>query len=155
MRKRTKALVAMSTLTAVAVGGAAYAYWTSNGSGTTTGTIATVQNTDIVLDGTFNGPLFLGGTATLSVTVANNASSPVRIGPVSAAVTVLDGSNTDINNVCQISASTYNQNTDVPANQAATALADLTVTMVDDPNVDQEACKSATITFTLSSTTPV
>lgn len=155
MRTRTKALVAATTLTAVAVGGVAYAYWTSNGSGTTTGTIATVQNTDIVLDGTLSGDLYLGGTRTLAVTVANNASSPVRIGPVTASVSVLDGSNNEINNVCQISVSTYNQNTDVPANQAATPLADLTVSMVDDPNVDQEACKSATITFTLSSTTPI
>lgn len=155
MRIRSKVVVVGGVVAALAAGGTAYAFWSSTGTGTGSGNVGTVTNGDIVLDGTLSGDLVPGGTATLAVTVANNSAAPVRIGPVSATVSVKDGSNNEINNVCQISATTYNQNTTVPANQAATALGNLTVSMVNDANVNQDACKSATITFQLSSATPI
>lgn len=155
MRIRSKLVVVGGVVAALAAGGTAYAFWSSTGTGTGSGNVGTVTNGDIVLDGTLSGDMVPGGTATLAVTVANNSAAPVRIGPVSATVSVKDGSNNEINNICQISATTYNQNTTVPANQSATALGNLTVSMVNDANVDQDVCKSATITFQLSSATPI
>ena len=155
MRMRSKLIVGGAIVGALAAGGTAYAFWSSTGTGTSSGNVGNVTNGDIVLDGTLSADLIPGGTATLAVTVANNSASPVRIGPVSATVSVKDGSNNEINNVCQISATTFNQNTTVAANQTATALGNLTVSMVNDASVDQDVCKGGTITFQLTSATPI
>ncbi len=155
MRMRKKLFVGGAVIAALAVSGTAYAFWSSTGTGTGSGNVGNVTNGDIVLDGTLSADLIPGGTATLAVTVANNSAAPVRIGPVSATVSAKDGSNHEINNVCQISATTYNQNTTVAANQSATALGNLTVSMVNDGSVDQDVCKGATVTFQLTSATPI
>ena len=155
MRLRSKVLVVAATLTTLLAARTAYAFWSTTGTGTGGGSVATVAGGTVVLSGTLSGALYPGATRTLAVTVANSGSSPVRIGPVSATVSVLDGTSQEINAVCQISVSPYNQNTDVAANQTATALADLTVTMVNDAATDQDPCQGATVSFALTSAAPI
>lgn len=154
MKMRSKVLVVGAVAATLTIGGTAYAYWSSNGSGTGTGNVANVASGDIVLAGQLDGDLYPGGTQHLDVTVANSSSSAIRIGAVSATVTVKDASDNDITSLCQITVTPYSQNTDVAANQTATALASLAVTMANDSGQNQDACKGATITFALSSADP-
>lgn len=82
--KRKKVLVPLIALLALAVTGAAIAYWTTSGTGSGTATVGT-DTAVTITPITFSGKLYPGGSATVSFTVNNtSASAPVKIDKVIA-----------------------------------------------------------------------
>jgi hypothetical protein len=70
--------LSLIVLLAVAVGGAANAYWRASGSGTASGTTGTT--TSVTLSpGTATAELYPGGTTDIELTVGNPNPSPVRL----------------------------------------------------------------------------
>jgi hypothetical protein len=75
-RKVVIALVSAGLV--AASGGAAYAYWTSGGSGTGTATAGTTVG--VAITGTVTGSIYPGGSYTVVLKANNTNSSTVKIG---------------------------------------------------------------------------
>jgi hypothetical protein len=149
MRKMTKknkivAVAAAMALTGVG-GGIAYAYWTTTGSGSGTGTNA-ASNGKVVLSAAVPGGLTPGGNGTVTYTAANGGTSSLQVRNIHAVVSTSDP-------LCLASDFTVADvasNTTVPAGSTSTAVGSSTLYFADTA-LDQDACKSATITLTLTS----
>jgi len=153
MRKPTKKTTAIviAAVTALAGGGAAFAYWTAGGSGTGTGaTAASSSNVTVVqtstvtamqpgdsaqsLNGTFNnpnsGPAYVG-TVTASIASVTKAGSPV-VGCDATDYT--------------LAGATMVKNAEVPADDTGTWTG-ATVKFNNKSGTNQDACKGATVNF--------
>jgi hypothetical protein len=142
LSKKTTAIVAAGILT-VATAGGAYAYWTSQGSGTGSATTGTTTALTITQSGTVAN-LIPGGTAgALDVTASNSATFSQAIGNITATPTYPTG--------CDASNWTITPVTNGPTTVNASSTSDVihvaTVALIDLPSVNQNACKGASITF--------
>ncbi len=134
-------------------GTAAFAYWTTGGTGTATGTAGTT--TPVAITGTVAGPIYPGGNFAVSFTADNPNNSAVRIGTISATGFDTDsaGCDTLIANATFTDFSMAN----VVANEVIEANANDEVIAAagslvfgNSPSENQDACKGATLTITLS-----
>jgi hypothetical protein len=147
MRKllRNKKLVALVTVGVLAVGGtSAYAYWTSTGSGSGTATAA-AGNNNLVISSNSPAGLYPGGSVAVNGTVANPNSYSVNVGTVSGVVTTNNAG-------CLPGDFTFAPlilNETVAAGASTTFAGTLSMA---DSAANQDACKSAVITLTFSST---
>lgn len=150
MRKLSKKgkvyAVAASIALVAASGGAAFAYWSTAGSGTGTGTNSGGNGT-VTLFASFADGLTPGASETITYTATNNTSSStvVSLQPV-----VISTNKTG----CQsawFTASLPSSSTTLAANATTAPLGTGTLTFLDLPGVDQNACKGALITLTLAS----
>jgi hypothetical protein len=147
MRFSKKALIATGTgaVAALAIGGLALAYWTTTGSGTGSGTAANSNGT-IVLHGTFANGITPGSSKAVSFTADNAGTSSLQVGTVSTVVTTSAGCNASWFSVADVI-----ENQTIAAGQSGVALAhDGSLVFADDA-ANQDGCKGATITLTLSS----
>lgn len=147
MRKTTKRTIAVAATAVLLFGGAgaAYAYWTASGSGTGTGTTAagsaiTVVQTSVVSNlSPDSTPQALSGTLT------NPSDAPVVITSITGAVTATSVVGCDPLWYSVAGTITF------PAQIAVddtSAWSGATVQLVNNPAVNQNACKTATITIT-------
>lgn len=142
---RNKKFVALVTVGVLAVGGtSAYAYWTSTGSGSGTATAA-AGDSNLVIASSSPAGLSPGGSVAVTGTVTNPNSYSVKVGTVSGVVTTSNAS-------ClpdDFGFAPVAVNQTVAAGQNTPFAGTLTMA---DTAVNQDACKSAVITLTFSST---
>ena len=146
-RFNKRGLAAFGVVVIVVAGaGAGFAYWTQSGGGTGSGTVGTTGA--ITLSGTFPAAeLYPGGSVPVTLTAANSGTSAVMVGTVSAVITTSVAGCLP----ADFSMPAVPQNSSVPALATAEPLAGGTLSMANTA-VNQDACKSATVTLTLSST---
>ncbi|WP_323097001.1 hypothetical protein [Intrasporangium sp. YIM S08009] len=144
MKKKTAVILTSGVLTVAAAGGAV-AYWSTTGDGTGTATNATANGT-IVLHASFADGLTPGASETVSYTADNAGTSSLRVGTISAVVSTDKSgclaSDFTIGNVVS--------NTTVPAKANGFAVGSGTLAFADT-DANQDACKGAKITLTLTS----
>ncbi|VXC57019.1 hypothetical protein [Arthrobacter sp. 8AJ] len=150
MRKMTKknkiAAVAASAALVAVGGGAAYAYWSTTGGGN--GSAAASQGTSPITINVTVAPGVAPGTPkgiTYTATNPNSSSTPVTL----AKPVVTTSSDACL--PAWFSATAPTGTTTVLGNADGTALGTGTLTLNDDPAVNQDACKNATITVTVAS----
>jgi hypothetical protein len=150
-KRRFKSAIVVVGL--LAITGAAFAYFTSSGSGTGTATVG--SSSAVTLHGSISSNLYPGSSSGVTFTVDNPSSGSERVGTISLASisvdaghsscsTVISGANPDFT----MAPVTVNQ-TYVPGNgQAVTPTGTLAM---NDTGVSQDACQGATLTLHLSS----
>jgi hypothetical protein len=143
---KKRALV-LGLVAALAVAGAAIAYWTTSGSGTGTGNVA-ASNGTIVLHGTITEALTPGSTSPVAFTADNKNSSSQQVGTVHAVVT---NSKEPGCNSSDFAIPDTIENQVLAANSEGTALTVKGSIKMADTAANQDECKSAVITLTLSS----
>jgi hypothetical protein len=145
-KKRTLALAVVAVL---AVAGAAIAYWSTTGSGSGSGSVASSNGT-ITLHGTINSALTPGGNSSVSFTADNAGSSSLQVGTVHMDSVSADSGHSSCV-VADFTMPDVAENQTVAAGASGTALtSDGTLSMADTA-VNQDACKGATLTLSLSS----
>ncbi|ACL40879.1 conserved hypothetical protein [Pseudarthrobacter chlorophenolicus A6] len=147
MTKKNKvAAVAVSAALLAAGGGAAYAYWSTTGSGN--GSAAASSGTSPVTINVTVAPGVAPGTPqqiTYTATNPNSSSTPVTL-----AQPVVSTNNAGCL-PAWFDATAPTGTTTVLGNANGTALGTGILTLNDDPAVNQDACKGATITVTVAS----
>ena len=144
---KTKIIAVVSAAVLVSGAGIAYAYWTTTGTGT--GAVAAAADSGTVtIAAAFTAGIVPGGTRTVTYTAANPGTSNLKVGVISHVVTTsVPGCDP-----LWFTIPAVTSNTVVSAGATAQALTGSgTLTFVDSATVDQDACKSATITLTLTS----
>ncbi|MFF2344716.1 hypothetical protein [Pseudarthrobacter sp. NPDC058119] len=158
MRKMTKknkiAAVALSATLLAAGGGAAYAYWSTTGSGS--GTAAAAKGTTpVTINLTVDPNIAPGSPKTITYTADNSkntSSTPVTLSGAHVSGTSNAGCSPDWFTATVPTDSTGKATTTtVVGGDAAAALGTGTLTLNDDPAVNQDACKGATITVSVDS----
>jgi hypothetical protein len=134
---------------------AAYAYWTTTGTGTATATAGTTAA--VTITGTVTGTIYPGGSFPVEFTVDNPNATTAAIGTVSATAFDSDiaGCDTLIAEPTFVDFSMANvaQNFTISANANDEALPnDGSLVFGNSPLENQNACKGAVITITLSAT---
>ncbi len=145
--KRTKTAIVTAALV-FGVGGTAFAYWTQLGAGTGTAdtgtTVAVVVNQTSAITG-----LYPGGTP---VALAGNFNNPntaaVTVGVVTASVTTTSLPGTCLASWYEITGTATPATQVLAAGTAVGGWSGLNVALVNQPAINQDACKSATITIT-------
>jgi hypothetical protein len=142
---KKRALV-LGVVAALAVAGIAIAYWTTTGSGSGSGKVASSNGT-ISLSGSITEELTPGSTSPVTFTASNAGSSDLNVGTVSAVVS------TDKEG-CEVSDFTIEptaENQVIKAGASNVALGTNGSITMANTAANQDACKGATVTLTLSS----
>jgi len=150
MRKSRKiAIVAGSTVGALAIGGVAFAYWTNSGSGS--GSAATGSNSPIVVNQTSLVTAMAPGVAAqpLSGNFTNLNDGPVFVHSVSATVS---GTNKPGCGASDYTiAGTATVDTEVAAGTNVGAWSGLSIQFNDKTDTNQDACKGALVSISYTS----
>jgi hypothetical protein len=85
--RKKRVSIPLAVVAVLAVGGIAYAYWTTTGSGTATGTTGTNTALTITQDGTVTAMTPGSAAQAVNYTIANGASTPQYVTTVTIAVT--------------------------------------------------------------------
>ena len=147
LSKKSRITAAVAGVALVAVGGgAAYAYWTTTGSGSGEATNAAGGGT-VTLHATFDGGLAPGNQVAVAYTADNATTSSTVVGALSANVTT---------NVAgclpawfEVTAVT--SNSPVAANSTGTSVGSGVLKFNDSTTVNQDACKGAVVTVNVTS----
>lgn len=130
----------------LAAGGTAFAYWTQMGAGQ--GTAGTGSTVDVVVNqtSTVTG-LYPGGPAqALSGTFDNPNAAAVTVGAVTASVTATSVSGCDAS-WYRIGGTSTPASQVLPSGNSVGSWSGLTIQLANE-SVNQDACKSATVTIT-------
>jgi hypothetical protein len=142
-KKRALVLGAVAML---AVAGVAVAYWTTTGSGEGSGKVA-ASNGTLVLHGTITEALTPGGSSPVTFTADNAGTTSLQVGTVHAVVST--------NKVgCEpkdFTIADTEENQVIAKESSGVALTKNGSISMADTAANQDACKGATITLTLSS----
>jgi hypothetical protein len=144
MHRKKKILIAAAA-TLVIGAGSAFAYWSTTGSGSGTGTTA-ASNGTVVLHASFATGLTPGGSTPVTFTADNAGSSSLQVGTVTSVVSA--------SGTCDASWFTIApvvENQTIAAGASGTQLANKGTLSFADTATNQDSCKGATITLTLSS----
>jgi hypothetical protein len=138
-------LAAIAVVAIAAVGG--YAYWTTTGAGS--GSVANASsNGTVVLHATWpTNALYPGGSQTVSFTADNAGTSNLFVGTVTSVVTTNDP-------LClpaDFTVAPVAENQVIPAGASGLALTNTGTISFANTAANQDACKGATVTLTLSS----
>lgn len=144
---KRRLLAAVTVVATLAVAGAAFAYFTSTGSGTGSATVGSSSNWTVAAQTATGGPLYPGaGSMSIPYTIKNPSSGSQGLQSVSAAVASSGGNVTQNGSAvagCSASWFTATNNPpglgDVPGGQTVTG--SVTVTMQDDTTSSQDACQ--------------
>jgi hypothetical protein len=148
IKKRTAMI--LGAVAVLAVAGIAIAYWTTTGSGSGSGSVA-ASNGTLALHGTITEALTPGGSSAVSYTADNANSSSEQVGTVHAVVSI-DKEHAAAG--CEASDFTIAdtvENQTIAAESSGVALAENGSIKMANTEANQDACKGATITLTLSS----
>jgi hypothetical protein len=146
---KKRSLVVIAVLCALGVTGAAIAYWTQAGSGTGTGTVGTTGT--VTLQGPVTAGIYPGGSTAVTLTASNSASAPVKVQTVSMASIAVDAGHSTCN-TADFTMPTVTENTSLAGNAVTQPLTANGVLTMANTAANQDACKGATLTLTLSST---
>ncbi|AOY73627.1 hypothetical protein IG195_09000 [Arthrobacter sp. TES] len=146
LSKKSRITAAVAGVALVAVGGgAAYAYWTTTGSGNGTATNSAGGGT-ITLFATFDGGLAPGNQVDVAYTATNSMTSSTKVGELTPTVSTdkagcLPG---------WFTATAETSNTLVAAG-ATSSVGAGTLTFNDSATENQDACKGAVVTVSVTS----
>lgn len=145
LKKKIAAAATAATIAGSA--GIAFAYWTTTGTGTGSGMVADANGT-LVLHASFDdGALYPGGSVPVAFTADNAGDTDLQVGTIHSVVTTSDAeclaSDFSIGDVAS--------GTVVPAGESGFALTGAGTLAFANSAANQDACKGATITLTLSS----
>jgi hypothetical protein len=144
-RHRTRRIAVITTALVVVGGGAAYAFWTTSGSGTGSAATGSTVPITVVQTSTLN-PMFPGDTAqTLTGNFDNPNAGPVHV----ASVTVSISSVTGGAGACDatdytLTGATMTVNADVPSGNGQGAWTGATL-QFNNKASNQDGCKGATV----------
>jgi hypothetical protein len=140
--RRSIAGLAIAAILALSV--AAYAYWTTNGSGTGSAANAT-GNGSLVLHASFGGGLTPGASKTVSYTADNAGTSSLRMHTIHSVVTTSDPACLP----ADFTIEDVTSDVTVPAGASGVAVGSGTLAFADT-GANQDACKGATVTLTVT-----
>lgn len=143
--RKTKAATALAIIAAIVTAGGAYAFWTSTGSGSGSAKNAAGNGTTTI-KATFASGLTPGATEDVVYTADNPGSSKLQVGTIKAVVSTLPTTCLPADFVVP----DFPANKTVPAGTTGFALGSGKITFTDT-DVNQDACKSATVTLTVTS----
>jgi hypothetical protein len=144
--KNKRALTVLGVIAVLAVAGIAVAFWTASGSGSGTGTVAS-SNGELKLHGTISEELSPGKTSPVTFTADNAGTSSLQVGTVHAVVST-DKVGCEVSD---FSIADTAENQTIAAGASNVALANEGSITMADTEANQDACKGATITLTLTS----
>jgi hypothetical protein len=144
--KRVKTVLGI--VVALAVAGGAFAYWTGVGSGPASGTVA--PGGTISLTGTIAAGLAPGLTKAVSLTATNAGTSAIKVGTVHLESVAVDAAHSTCN-VADFTMADVVEDQSVAAASSNVALTNSGSVVFANTAANQDACKSATLTLTLSS----
>lgn len=143
--KFSRKTVAALTAAFLIIGGGAYAYWTTTSQGTGSAPNA-ASNGSLVLTAAIPSGLTPGASVPVTYTATNGGTSSLRVGTISHVVSTSDPlclpGDFTIPNVAS--------NTTVPAGATNLPIAGTGTLTFADTAINQDACKSATVTLTLT-----
>jgi hypothetical protein len=148
MRVTKKRKVALGVVALIAVGAVAYAYWTGTGSGSGTGTAGTSGT--VTITGTVAPGISPATSKSVSFTAANSSSSPIQVTTVHLVSVAADAGHSGCT-IADFTMADVTENHEVPAGATADSLPSNGSLAYADTGVNQDACKNATLTLTLSS----
>jgi hypothetical protein len=149
MKIKKKRKVALGAIALAAIAGLAYAYWTGSGSGTGTGTVGTSGS--VTITGTVAPGIAPGTSKAVSFTAANSTSSPIFVTTVHLDSVAVDAGHSACV-TADFTMANVTENHQVPAGATAEPLPTNGSLAMANTAVNQDACKGATLTLTLSST---
>lgn len=144
---RKKKIAIVAAVIVLAGSGAAFAYWTTTGSGTGTADNATSNGT-LTLHATFDNGMTPGSSRTVTYTADNAGSSSLFVATITPTVSIDAGHSGCAPTNFTISPTA--SNTRVAAGATAVAAGTGTLQFLDTDQ-NQDACKGATVTLTLAS----
>lgn len=150
---KKRALVALSTVGALAIAAVAFAYFTTTGTGTGTATVG--SSSAVTIKATLSSNLYPGGSSPVSFTVDNPSPGAQRVGTITLASIATDaghstcsktitGGNPDFTMVPVVVNKVFPSGN----GQAVTPTGTLTM---NDTGISQDACQGATLTLNLTS----
>lgn len=153
-RKFTKKrLLIVTSVTVLALAGIAFAFFSSTGTGSGAGSVASPTTTGaITVTGTVSTAEYPGGSSSVTFTAANSLSQAVRVHNVHLVSVTPDGGHS----ACDTSSSVFTM-TDVtedhlvPASATTEALPNNGTLNMADSGSNQDNCKGATLTLSLTS----
>ena len=146
--KRKKLIALLGAVGVVAITAFAIAYWTGSGEGS--GTAQVGDGGTIALTATVEAGIAPGTAEPVAFTAANETESPIQVGTVHLVGIAADGEN-DACETADFTMADVTENHSVPAEATAEALPTEGSLVYADTGVNQDACKGATLTLTLSS----
>jgi hypothetical protein len=141
--------VVLGSIAAVAITAVAIAYWTGSGSGSGSGSAGTSGS--VTLTGTVASGIAPGTSKTVTFTAANATASPIRVTTVHLESVAADAGHASCA-TGDFTMADVTENHQVPAGATAEALPSNGSLVYANTAVNQDACKNATLTLTLSST---
>jgi hypothetical protein len=148
MLTRKRIILILTTTGVLALAAGAFAYWTTTGAGTGSATNA-ASNGTLVLHATFAGGLTPGKTEPVTFTADNAGTSSLQVGTITSVVSI------DAGHVgclpADFTVPTAVENTRVAAGATLFALPTASTIAFADTAVNQDACKGAIVTLTVSS----
>ncbi|MEA2126907.1 MAG: hypothetical protein QOI80_3689 [Solirubrobacteraceae bacterium] len=143
---RSRRGLVLGLLVAVAVAGAALAYWTAGGSGTGSASAGTTAPITAVQTSTLT-PMYPGDSPqTLSGTFTNTNSGPVYVSSVTASIGSVSNAGCDATDFTLANA-TMTVNAQVPAGTSQGSWSGATIKFNNKAGANQDACKNATVTL--------
>ena len=127
----------------------AFAYWTTTGSGTGTADVATANGT-LVLHASAPTDLFPGGSSNVTFTADNGGATNLYVGTIHLDSVTADAGHASCD-TADFTMADVVSNTMVPAATTGHALAGTGTLVYANTAVNQDACKGAELTLTLSS----
>jgi len=147
--RRPMLKVAAVTVGVTLIGGVAFAYWTTTGSGGGSASTGTVVPVVVNQTATITGLAPGLAAETLSGTFDNPNAGPVYIGSVTATVTGTDKAGCTASDYTI--AGTAPVNAEIPSGNGVGSWSGLTIRFNNKPTVNQDACKTATVTLAYTS----
>lgn len=147
--KNKRFKLGLGIVVALVVAGGAVAYWTGAGSGSGSGTNA--PGGTIALNGTIAAGLAPGLSKAVSFTATNAGTSAIKVGTVTLVSVAVDAAHSTCN-VADFTMADVVEDQSIAAASSNVALANTGSIVFANTAVNQDACKSATLTLTLSST---
>ncbi len=150
MRRMTTRAMALALASLLALSGAAFGYWTINGSGT--GQVTTGTVTAVTVNQTSSVTGLAPGTPaqSLSGNFDNPNAGPVYVGSVTATVTGTNQAGCDATDYTI--AGTAVVNAEVASGAGVGAWSGLTIAFNNKSGANQNACKGATVDIAYTST---
>jgi hypothetical protein len=147
MKLSRKVAVTAGVLASGLAASVAFAFWSANGTGTGTGTVAS-GNGSVSLSAVIAPGLYPGGTAEVTITASNAGSQAVAPGIISLTEVISDHPDCDTTafTMADVNASSES----VPAAGSLELSHKGTLAMANTAS-NQDACKGATLTLSLSS----
>jgi D-serine deaminase-like pyridoxal phosphate-dependent protein len=146
--KSRRALV-LGVVAALGIAAAAFAYWTTSGSGSGTGLVG--SDVARTVNGTIDNALAPGGQSSVTLTANRDINTSYKIGAITGSVSV-DSAHSG----CQASDFAFTGPTTVqtvPAGSGTQTLAPGSISMTNSSS-NQDACKGATLSITLAAAAP-